>query len=126
MLTIDVSSLYTNISPVEGVEEIRKFLLDREDTSVPNEFLVRMLELFLGLKIFEFDKKLYNRIIGTAMVTVCAPPYANVFMSKIDNLLQNLARNISNNGEDPSDFSRDFWMIFSSYGMEQLQNSRNF
>ena len=60
-----------------------------------------MLELVLGLKIFEFDKKLYNRIIGTAMVTVCAPPYANVFMSKIDNLLQNLARNISNNVEDP-------------------------
>ena len=47
LVTIDVSSLYTNISPEEGNEEVREFLLGREDTSVPTEFLVRILEQVL-------------------------------------------------------------------------------
>ena len=95
LVTIDVTSLYTNISPDEGIEEVKKFLLDRKDTSVPTEFLVRMLEQVLKLNIFEFDRKLFLQIIGTAMGTVCAPPYANIFMNKIDKLLRDLAKNIS-------------------------------
>ena len=36
------------------------------------------------------------------MGTVCAPPYATIFMNKVDNLLKDLAKNISNNSEDPT------------------------
>ena len=96
-----MSSLYTNINPEEGIEEIRKFLLERESKSVPTEFLVRMLDQVLNLNIFEFDSQLYKQIIGTAMGTICAPPYANVFMHKIDGMLKTLATNLSSKDEDP-------------------------
>ena len=68
---------------------------------MPTEFLSRMLEQVLTLNIFEFDKKLFLQKIGTAMGTVCAPPYATIFMHKMDTLLQELARNIARNKEDP-------------------------
>ena len=102
LVTIDVSSLYTNISPQEGIEEVRKFLIQNseKDQDIPTEFILRMLEQVLEKNIFEFDKKLFNQLIGTAMGTVCAPPYANIFMNKIDKLLRDLAINISTE-EDP-------------------------
>ena len=61
LVTIDVSSLYTNISPDEGISEVRNMLLNCEnrDSEVPIEFLMRMLEQVLKLNIFEFDNQLY-------------------------------------------------------------------
>ena len=124
LVTIDVSSLYTNISPAEGIEEVRKFLLEREDTSAPTEFLVRMLDQVLGLNIFEFDKKLFLQKIGTAMGTVCAPPYANIYMNKIDKLLKTLAKNLTENGEDPirlfKRFLDDIFIVWKGT-IEELQ-----
>ena len=35
------------------------------------------------------------------MGTVCAPPYATIFMGKIDQLLRELAKNVTENTEDP-------------------------
>ena len=124
LLTIDVSSLYTNIPPVEGIEEVRKFLIEREDRSVPTEFLTRMLEQVLCLNIFEFDKKLFLQKIGTAMGTICAPPYATIFMSKMDTLLKNLAKNIAKNKEDPirlyKRFLDDIFIVWTG-NVEDLQ-----
>ena len=71
LVTMDVSSLYTNIDPMEGIEEVEKFLKTREDKSIPTGFLTRMLEQVLTMNIFEFDKKLFLQKIGTAMGTVC-------------------------------------------------------
>ena len=53
-MTIDVSSLYTNISPQEGIEEVRKFLIHNQekDKNVPTEYILRMLELVLEKKCF--------------------------------------------------------------------------
>ena len=96
LVTIDVSSLYTNIPPEEGVEEVCKFLQSRPDKSVPTEFLTRVLEQVLTLNIFEFDKKLFLQKIDTAMGTVCAPPYATIFMNKIDELIKDLAKTVTN------------------------------
>ena len=108
LVTIDVSSLYTNICPLEGIEEVRKLLSEREDISVPTEFLCRILEQVLTANIFEFDQKLFLQKIGTAMGTVCAPPFANIFMRKIDILLRNLAQNLTKNKEDPIRLYRRF------------------
>ena len=124
MVTIDVSNLYTNISPDEGIEEVRNFLLEREDKAVPTEFIVRMLEQVLKLNIFEFDKQLFLQKIGTAMGTVCDPPYANTFMDKIDKLLRTLAKNILKNDEDPIRlFKRilDYIFIIWQGTFEELQ-----
>ena len=95
LVTIDVSSLYTNIPPAEGIEEVRKFLQSRQDKSIPTEFLTRILEQVLTMNIFEFDKKMFLQKIGIAMGTVCAPPYATIFMNKIDELIRELARTVT-------------------------------
>ena len=81
---------------------------EQEDISVPTEFLCRILEQVLTANIFEFDQKLFLQKIGTAMGTVCAPPFANIFMRKIDILLRNLAQNLTKNKEDPIRLYRRF------------------
>ena len=124
LVTIDVSSLYTNIPLFEGIEEVRNVLQDREDISVPTEFICRMLEQVLTANIFEFDQKLFLQKIGTAMGTVCAPPFANIFMNKIDILLRELARNIVKDNEDPirlyKRFLDDIFMVWTG-SVEDLQ-----
>ena len=124
LVTIEVSSLYTNIPLFEGIEEVRNVLQDREDISVPTEFICRMLEQVLTAKIFEFDQKLFLQKIGTAMGTVCAPPFANIFMNKIDILLRELARNIVKDNEDPirlyKRFLDDIFMVWTG-SVEDLQ-----
>jgi len=52
----------------------------------------------LSSNIFEFDKKLYKQMIGTAMGTSCAPSYANIFMGEIDEKILALSKTISNKG----------------------------
>ena len=76
LVTIDVSSLYTNISPDEGIAEVEEFLLEREDKSVPTGFLVRMLEQVLKLNTFEFNKKLFLQKISKC------PPICKYFHEK--------------------------------------------
>ena len=58
---------------------------ERADQSVPSEFIVCLMEQVLENNIFEFDKQLFLQEIGSAMGTVAAPNYSNLFMSnKID------------------------------------------
>ena len=60
-------------------------LQERRDTTVTTEFIIRLLELVLKHNIFEFNKQLFQQLIGTAMGTKCAPNYSNIFMArKID------------------------------------------
>jgi hypothetical protein len=83
--TIDVVGLYTNIPVEEGLDAVREALEERADTSVTTDFIIRLLELVLKHNIFEFNKQLFQQLIGTAMGTKCAPNYSNLFMArKID------------------------------------------
>ena len=74
--------------------------------------------------IFEFDRKLFLQLIGTAMGTVCAPPFATVFMGKIDNMLRELAKNLTENQEDPirlyKQFVDDIFIVWRG-SVDQLQ-----
>ena len=109
---------------MEGIDEVRNFLKTREDTSVPTEFLCRMLEQVLTANTFEFDQKLFLQKIGTAMGTVRAPPFANIFMNKIDLLLRDLARRMNDSSEDPISlykrFLDDIFMVWKG-SLAELQ-----
>ena len=86
LVTLDVKSLYTVIPQSEGVECVEDALSEREEKDVPSAFIARLLELLLKYNIFEFNGDFFQQIIGTAMGSKPAPPYANIFMSrKIDN-----------------------------------------
>ena len=92
-ISIDVSALYTSIPQDEGVETFREALDEREDKSVPTEFIIALLERVLKDNIFEFNNQLYLQQHGTAMGTVAAVVFANLYMKKHDILLKKNADN---------------------------------
>ena len=82
LVSIDVSALYTNIPQEEGLDATREALEDVEFTTIPADFIIRLLELVLKYNIFEFNQELFLQMIGTAMGTRPAPSYANIFMAR--------------------------------------------
>ena len=81
-VTVDIVNMYGNI-PTHGedggLQAFEKALDKRSDQTVPTKLLVSLLILVLDNNIFEFCGKLWRQMIGTAMGTVCAPTYANLF-----------------------------------------------
>ena len=98
LVTMDISSLYTNISHDDGIECAREALDERDDKQIPTEYIVRLLHVLLEYNIFEFNKEIYQQMIGTAMGSKPAPPYANIFLAKsIDKQIWQIADNLSIN-----------------------------
>ena len=90
LLTIDVSSLYTNIPHAEGIEACRTHLLSRTLEDPPTRFVLTLIRFILTLNYFEFNGRLYHQVSGTAMGTKMAPNYANLFMGELEKKLINL------------------------------------
>ncbi len=109
LVVIDAVGLYTNIPQEEGVECVNECLEQRNNSRVPSGFITRLLELILKYNIFEFNNKLYQQIIGTAMGTKPAPSYADIFMAmKIDKKMWELAEKFKTEGEVPIKFLKRF------------------
>ena len=60
----------------------------REDQTVPTTLLVDIMRDVLENNIFEFKKKKFIQLIGTAIGTGGAPTLANIFMAVIDDLIE--------------------------------------
>ncbi len=86
LVTLDVSSLYTNIPSDEGREATQLFLQKhRTHPGNPsNSSLDDLLKLVLTKNNFDFNNRHYLQISGTAMGTKVAPSFANVFMSEFE------------------------------------------
>ena len=59
--------LYPNIPHEEALLALEQALDRREDKTIPTKFLVEMTRFVLENNIFEFDKKLWLQLIGTAI-----------------------------------------------------------
>ena len=83
LVTLDVTSLYTNIPHKEGIEAIEKLLNKVRPTSnMPkNSSIIEILKLVLTCNNFQFNGINYLQKNGTAMGTRVAPTYANLFMA---------------------------------------------
>ena len=79
LVTMDVTSLYTNITHDDGIAACRKIWEQRTVQDPPTECLVEMLTLVL--------KNNNLQINGTAMGTKLAPSYANIFMGELEERL---------------------------------------
>ena len=79
LLTLDVSSLYTNIPNEEGtMTTVRALCHARPGDSQPSNLsLVEMLSQVLSYNNFQFDGNNYLQIGGMAMGTRVALSYAN-------------------------------------------------
>jgi hypothetical protein len=90
LVTLDVTSLYTNIPNEDGIAAIAGLLNDSPDPDMPTPFLLKLLKLVLSKNYFTFNGEFYLQIGGTAMGTKLAPSYACSFLGvHEDTLLEN-------------------------------------
>ena len=85
LVTMDVSSLYTNIDHEEGAQACYEYLEKRKNSTL----LKRLILLALQSNVFLFGNVLYHQIKGTAMGTLMAPNYINLFMASLEEKIIN-------------------------------------
>jgi peptide-methionine (R)-S-oxide reductase len=79
IITLDVSSLYTNIPHKEGIAAVEKFMTPRVGKEKA-QMIAKFTEMVLTGNIFEFNGKLFLQKCGTAMGSKMAPSYACIYM----------------------------------------------
>ena len=87
LVTMDVSSLYTNINHEEGAQACFEKLQQRKNKRIPSLLLKNLILIVLKSNVFRFGNSIYQQIKGTAMGTPMAPNYANLFMDKFERTL---------------------------------------
>ena len=87
LVSMDVTSLYTNIPYEEDVTTVchadEDFYGDK--ASIPSKYLREMLYLILTENSFQFCGSNYLQTHGTAMGTKMAVAFANIFIARIKN-----------------------------------------
>jgi hypothetical protein len=84
IITADIKSLYTLIPNDEGIKNVVKEMQGK--TKLPSKTLETLLTLVLNNNIFQFGKENYIQTSGTAMGTIMAPTYANVYLKSKEEL----------------------------------------
>ena len=97
IITADIKSLYTLIPNDEGIQKVVEEMKGK--TKIPPKALETLLTLVLKNNIFQLGKDNYIQTSGTAMGTIMAPTYANVYLkNKEEQVLLNPTLNpYSNN-----------------------------
>ena len=87
LYSFDVVSLYTNISHELGIEAL-SYWYDKLRHLIPRritkEFLLKACSFVLKNNFFQFDAEFWHQLIGTAMGTKFAPPYACLTMGYLE------------------------------------------
>ena len=86
LVSMDVTSLYTNIPQEEGIETVCNAYESfyEGESPIPTQYLKRALELILQENSFQFTGKYYLQMHGTAMGTKMAIAFANIFVGKVE------------------------------------------
>ena len=80
LVTLDISSLYTNIPHNEGINACDYFLRTRSHPTIPTGTLCDLIRMILTMNNFCFNDNHHLQIHGTAMGTRMAPSFANLFL----------------------------------------------
>ena len=83
-MTADVVGLYPSIPHNTGLKALKDALDCGQNKEIPTDMLVKMAEFVLTNNYFEFGRKVFNQMPGTAFGTKFAPPYAWIFMDKFE------------------------------------------
>ena len=90
LVTLDVSSLYTNIPHNEGINACERFLRTSSHKTILTSTLCDLIRRILIMNNFSFNDNHYLQIHGTSMGTKMAPSYANLFLGFFEaNTLKN-------------------------------------
>ncbi|XP_062836681.1 uncharacterized protein LOC134298951 [Anolis carolinensis] len=87
LVTIDVTSLYTNIPLDEARTIIENILRRRTKLQPPTHFLMDLLDIVLEKNYFRFQNQFYFQTFGVAMGSPLAPSIANLFMAHLENTI---------------------------------------
>ena len=95
LVSMDVTSLYTNIPQEEGIEIVCRTYetLYENELPIPTHFLGEMLRLILKENSFHFNGKNYLQTHGTAMGTKMAVSFANIVMAEVETDIMNQSPN---------------------------------
>lgn len=99
LMTLDVTSLYTNIDHDLALELVSKrlALTENKTYAIPRpstSFLSKLTQFLINNNIFEFNNKIYKQTIGLAMGNVAAPAISDVVLFEIEKeLLKVLGEN---------------------------------
>ena len=124
LVTMDVTSLYTNIPNHEGIVSVIKTLEPTYNRRVSLNSIKKLLTAVLHLNNFKFNENNYLQIGGTAMGTRLAPSYANLFMGKLE---QKFLKLLQIQGLEPALYLRyidDIFIIWDQ-GEEKLKEFIN-
>ena len=121
LVTMDVHSLYTNIPHEDGIEaSVNAYnqFYNEGDRIISGQDLAKIMRYTLTHNYFVFDNVFYLQVMGTAMGTRMAPPYAILFLAQLENNF------LANYRDKPTVFYRyidDIFMIWS-YGLDRLND----
>ena len=84
LVTIDVTSLHTNIPQDEGTDACLEAIGLAEASHIPPSVLLQLFNIVPKCNVFSFDNSIYQQIQGMVMGTRMAPSYANLFMDRLE------------------------------------------
>ena len=84
MVTADVFGLYPIIRHDVGLEALRKTLDEQVNKKMVLRTLLKWQNLFWKITTLNLMVKLNNNFLATAIGTKFAPPYARIFMEKVE------------------------------------------
>ena len=84
LVTMDVESLYTNISTNDGLLAVEIKLRELNDDTIPIDHILELLRISLDRNDFRFGHDTFLQTLGCAMGKKFAPNYANIFMAKLE------------------------------------------
>ena len=116
LVTLDVSSLYTNIPHNDGINACYHYLSQRSNKTIPTNTLCDLIRMILTMNNFSFNGHHYLQVHGTAMGTKMAPSFANLFLGFFE------TNALSNSNHKPHTWLRyidDIFMIWT-HGLDNL------
>ena len=84
LVSFDVIGLYPHIPHDDGLKFMKMFLDNRKDKTVSTESLIELANIVLKENYFELGDQAYQQMLGTAIGTIFAPTYANLFMAGLE------------------------------------------
>ena len=84
LATADVVDLYPSIPHETGLSALKIALENRSVKKNPTENPFKMAEFVLKNNLFRFNNKVFQQISGTAIGTKFAPPYACIYMDRVE------------------------------------------
>jgi hypothetical protein len=117
LVTWDVEGLFTNIVHNDGLHCLQDKLQEENKSEIPQEYIMKLMELILNNNIFTFHDSHWKQEIGAAMGSKPIPSYADNFMAKtIDPGIKKLAEKYNEDGQEAlallKRFLDDYFSIF--------------